>query len=333
MEKIKTYCQSHYSCDKKNNDNFLNEQELNHKHHGKSVKILMCFECREYNKYMNKKYILENKEKCNEYSKNYRQKNKKMLIEKGKLSFKNRSPQTREKKIIQLRKYRRNNLIKCILRSCLKHDVVHKLNNDINEQFIRQLLTNQNKKCFYCKLEVKEIINNNDNKNLQLSIDRIDSNIGHKKDNCVISCLFCNFAKSSSLVEDYTNYIDAVKNINEDISEKYKKIIFDNTWKGKINKRLKTYTRNENISNEFTIEVINEIFKKQNGKDYFTGLPLIPTTIPFFPFKPSMDRLDNSKPHTIDNCVLVCLAGNYGRNNNTIDEYKEHLRILRASLM
>ena len=104
------YCQSDYSCNKKKvMNNFLTEEEVNYKKRGgKSAKILVCFECRK---------------KSNEHSKNYREEHKQIINEKYRLNSKIKKRNTAEKS----KRYRRNNLIKCILRSCLTHDNVYKL--------------------------------------------------------------------------------------------------------------------------------------------------------------------------------------------------------------
>ena len=44
----------------------------------------------------------------------------------------------------------------------------------------------------------------------------------------------------------------------------------------------------------------------------------------------SLDRIDNSKDHLIDNCQLVCLAIQYGRNNKTVEEVKAYIEKIRA---
>jgi hypothetical protein len=54
---------------------------------------------------------------------------------------------------------------------------------------------------------------------------------------------------------------------------------------------------------------------------------MYPTKTPYYPFQPSIDRIDNSKGHTMDNCVLCCFAENYGRNDIEYDDFKEWIDI------
>jgi hypothetical protein len=71
------------------------------------------------------------------------------------------------------------------------------------------------------------------------------------------------------------------------------------------------------------------MFEKQNGKSVLTGIKMFPSKIPYYPFQPSLDRIDNNKPHTKDNLHLVCMAENLGRNNMSIEEFQEHIKFLR----
>ncbi len=54
---------------------------------------------------------------------------------------------------------------------------------------------------------------------------------------------------------------------------------------------------------------------------------MYPSKIPFYPFQPSIERIDNSKGYTMDNCALCCLAENYARNDMEHEDFKEWLNI------
>lgn len=43
----------------------------------------------------------------------------------------------------------------------------------------------------------------------------------------------------------------------------------------------------------------------------------------------SLDRIDNSKLHTADNCQLVCMAIQFGRSDKTIEEVKNYINEIR----
>lgn len=64
----------------------------------------------------------------------------------------------------------------------------------ITYDYVLELLTESRLQCYYCKKDIyilyKKVRQNN-----QWTIDRIDNDIGHNKNNCVISCLRCNIQR------------------------------------------------------------------------------------------------------------------------------------------
>lgn len=54
--------------------------------------------------------------------------------------------------------------------------------------------------------------------------------------------------------------------------------------------------------------------KRSDGRCAVTGLPFTITDEPKHPFKPSIDRLDNSTGYSAGNCRLVLMAVNYAMN-------------------
>lgn len=290
-EQRKKYKQTHKEQIKKYN-------EINKEHISEQSKKYY-----EMHKEERKNYEKINKVRIAQVHKNYQQNNKEYLSE--------------QKKI-----YSKKRFINCLLLHCKGK----KIGFDIDETWVLFVLQSQNSKCFYCKLEIYEPMNEKWNKFLQISIDRKNSNIGYIKENCVLSCLFCNLSKNASTVEQFIDYLNLLK--TGDSMNKYKdeKNI---DWAYRLSNFMKVFTQKEKVPNEFSPEIIKQMFIKQSGLDYFTGLPMITSKIPHFPFKPSIDRIDNSKPHTLDNCVLVCLAGNYGRHVATVENYRQHILKLR----
>ncbi len=57
------------------------------------------------------------------------------------------------------------------------------LSNNLDREFIDKLINN---KCSYCG-----------EKNIRMTLDRIDNNIGHIKDNVVCSCIRCNYTRGN----------------------------------------------------------------------------------------------------------------------------------------
>lgn len=70
---------------------------------------------------------------------------------------------------------------------------------------------------------------------------------------------------------------------------------------------------------------IKELWERQDGLCYWSGLKMNPSTIPYDPFQPSLERLDCSKGYTRDNCVLSCRAMNTARGNISTELWIEFL--------
>ena len=75
-----------------------------------------------------------------------------------------------------------------------QYDNENNLKNDINMQYIKSMYINQGGQCKFCNVDMKTYrYKKNDDR--QLSIDRIDSNLGHIKGNIQLLCWGCNRAK------------------------------------------------------------------------------------------------------------------------------------------
>jgi len=100
------------------------------------------------------------------------------------------------------------------------------------------------------------------------------------------------------------------------------KLIFLNTYK-------KIYLGINNRHLEISIDWVKNQYKKQDGKCFYSDLNMIHLDIHYFPFKISIERLDSNKDHVPDNCVLVCLGMNLGKNNKSVQELLEHLKLIK----
>ena len=80
---------------------------------------------------------------------------------------------------------------------------------------------------------------------------------------------------------------------------------------------------------DITKDFILELFNKQDGKCFYTGVPF---RLQEGIFSPSLDRKLPSIGYFKDNVVL-CLAGvNYAKSDSTIEEFQEFLEELRQHL-
>ena len=108
-------------------------------------------------------------------------------------------------------------------------DVITEMKNDyLKNQFpviypisdFENLL--QTNTCAYCNITPEEIIQLADHKQLHkknyrgwtLEIDRLDSNLEYKKENCVMSCYWCNNAKTDEFTrEEFMNIGSEIRKI------------------------------------------------------------------------------------------------------------------------
>jgi hypothetical protein len=80
-----------------------------------------------------------------------------------------------------------------------KHLVPEKF---VDLEFTIQLLKDANNQCFYCK-QVVQVLYEKVREPQQWSLDRIDNNCGHNKDNVLLACLDCNLKRKTMYHERY----------------------------------------------------------------------------------------------------------------------------------
>jgi hypothetical protein len=203
-------------------------------------------------------------------------------------------------------------------------DKKRKRNYDLSLDFLFFLHHKQNGKCYYCE-NIMSLENNNNKTFDQISIDRKNSKIGHIMGNSVLTCLFCNSTKTDRPLEEYKLFLEFLRNpdkIHEFV------VIPHKTWITTIFNNLKT----KNTKTDITPEWIQQQFDKQDGKCFYTGIKMIITKENRYLFKPSMERMDCFNPYTRENCVLVCLGSNLGRNDLELKEYLKYIQNLRSAV-
>lgn len=77
---------------------------------------------------------------------------------------------------------------------------------------------------------------------------------------------------------------------------------------------------------------ILDLYEYQNGKCYWMGINMIPSSLKKYPFQPSLDRIDRSRGYVKGNVVLCCFAANFGRNENDEMSWKSFLIKLKDEL-
>jgi len=72
----------------------------------------------------------------------------------------------------------------------------------IDEPFIKELLLKCELKCYYCREDVK-ILYKSVREPKQWSVERLDNDFGHNKNNVTIACLSCNLSRRTMYHERY----------------------------------------------------------------------------------------------------------------------------------
>ncbi len=256
----------------------------------------------------------------------YYEKNKEEMSKKAKIYRENNPEKAKQR----MTNWRTKNPFKILINSCRNRDNVMNRGCDITEDHINELLIRQANKCYYCKhvldMELGEA------KLSQLSVDRVDNNLGHLIGNCVVSCLFCNFCRNDTDEQHYIDFLFVLKAgfISEAMQTKYDK--FDEQPNLIRHIRTHCYISDKKKSGNYNImssKEIREMMENQNNCCAITGIKFINAHIYKFCFKMSLDRIDNSKLHTKDNCQLVCMAIQFGRSNKSVEEVKRYIEEIK----
>jgi hypothetical protein len=254
-------------------------------------------------------YAKKNKEKVKKRENIYRKNNKEKIAE-------------REKKLVKTETGFINNII-AISKS---EDIKKNRECDVDMEYLKELLAKQNQKCFFCNHILD--IGRGYGTLSQASLDRANNALGHIKGNVNWTCVFCNFAKNSNSNEIFKLFLDILlcKKDIEDLEYNEKKFHASSLLRNciKSDNRAKRDT-----INLMTCDDIYDIIKNQNNKCAITGLSLIKTDQPKFPFQPSIDRIKNDIGHTKDNCQIVCLAIQFGKHKHTNEAVKNYIAELK----
>tara|TARA_R110000868_G_scaffold311054_2_gene572196 strand:+ start:68 stop:781 length:714 start_codon:yes stop_codon:yes gene_type:complete len=149
-----------------------------------------------------KQYYIENKEEILEYQKQHYQENKeKILNQKKEYNNKNKENKSQYDKNYYVENKTENplhmkfiHMINSSKEKDKKYNRTYNADDFMNEDYLNELWINQNGKCFYdcCKVELSLEFNKDCRNPNQISVQRLKNDIAHIKENCVLSCLFCN---------------------------------------------------------------------------------------------------------------------------------------------
>lgn len=207
--------------------------------------------------------------------------------------------------------------LKIIVRGCLDRAKKAKINSDIDYIWFKTKLIQQNDCCHYCERKLKHEIKGKYFN--QPSIDRINGSVGYLKSNCVISCLFCNFCKSST---EYNIFMDFIDSLRSGILHETFSTYLMELQPGNMRRGIAAIDRRNNLSdaNTITTDQVKDMIKKQNSKCAITGIPFQNSRVSYWPMKPSIDRLDSKSDHRVENCQIILMGLNFAKNNKNNEE-------------
>ena len=81
-----------------------------------------------------------------------------------------------------------------------------------------------------------------------------------------------------------------------------------------------------------TADYILQLFKKQKGRCYWLGIPLVPSMESRDPQRPSLDRIDPEKGYVPGNLVITCMFANLGRSQASRTRMRSFMKLVKAHL-
>jgi hypothetical protein len=200
--------------------------------------------------------------------------------------------------------------------------------NPITIEAINDMYTKQKGLCYYTGVKLKA-----ETGIYQISVDRLDSSIGHSIENCVLTTLPINRFKGVMTVEEFNTLINNIT-LHVDIPytppnyEELSKIA-----KTKISNLvgdIKRRAKKANHACEMSVEVFKEWRIKQGDRCNITKVPICWETYQWN--TGSIDRIDSSKGYTLDNIQIVLWSINMMKNDLTHDEAIEVMNYAKNGL-
>lgn len=124
---------------------------------------------------------------------------------------------------------------------------------------------------------------------------------------------------------DYQRKKAYISQRDKDRKEKYK---IHNPFRLMINV-LKLGAKRRGIEFIISYEDLEMLWEKQDGKCYYTQIPMNFTYSLSLPKQMSVDRVDSSKGYTLDNVVLCCQFINFAKHDYKLEDFLEFLKELR----
>ena len=165
----------------------------------------------------------ENKEVILEKQKQIYQENKEVILEKHKQHYEENKEVILEKQKQNREKNKTENPLHIKFNAMInnsktndkKKNRTYEADEYITKDYLNELWVKQDKKCWYedCECELILCFNKDTREDSMLTIQRLNNDISHTKDNCVLSCFRCNqYHKEDA--DFYKKMVEKTKTIN-----------------------------------------------------------------------------------------------------------------------
>ena len=138
---------------------------------------------------------------------------KKCRSVKNLITYHNKTEEEKKTYIYKQKEWISNNVIKVRVLAAKHRAIRKKIDFEIDEKFINELLISQDYKCKYSglKLDIETIGSDENNVNPNtLSIDRIDSKLGYIKINIVLVAAIVNSMKNDLSEDDFIKVVNLI---------------------------------------------------------------------------------------------------------------------------
>jgi|ERR1700722_273528 len=181
--------------------------------------------------------------------------------------------------------------------------------------------------CFYCGRKPSNKWSNRTNYDevrkmfIYNGLDRVNNDLPHNSDNCVPSCKECNFSKRNMGTEQFYAMVVNINSKNHSEIPNYEKLYLANNHDLPQFKRIKGTLKQAYKDIDIDFALFSFILTQPC---FYCGISNSNQTKcknGDIILRNGIDRLDQTKPHTLDNIVSCCKFCNWSKANRSMAEF------------
>ena len=201
-----------------------------------------------------------------------------------------------------------------------KNEQYEKAKLTINLKNLIDMWEKQNGKCIYSKIQMEF-----DKNEFRVSAKKLDNSKGYIEDNIVLCCTEFNGTTdwSSEKIIEMQHIVDAQTNsvIEDDnaLTLHFKRLLYQAV---SINKRHEEHNETKQTQRytcdfDIDIEFLTSLFKNQNGKCAYSGMPFNVGNSKSVNWTASLEKINKNMGYTKNNVKLICLE--FNRIDNVVN--------------